>query len=278
MVGALAYGLSDSSLSTVRMSVCSATSRGIAMAASLFRSRTRKRNVTEHDLCWPSRWCDDSGRPFSSCPVLVRRSLGLFAIAKLIERPRSATACFRSCRAAVISLLLSMIQTLPGLELAAQSSAPAQISHSHERVLQRPRCSTSFGQCHGIFNHEGGAGITDTSYYLYSGFLYSTGCARFEKQNAAKPGLLLSWLRSGTCLDRMADVPARVRSSPACTEFAPHPFLFVPTGACHACRLRNRLATRALENAMVWPYCYRPVFADVFLLELRSESSGIRSR
>lgn len=120
-------------------------------------------------------------------------ALGLFAIAKLIERPKSAARLFSILAgAAAISLLLSMIQTLPGLELAAQSiRSGANYATSHERVLQPSALLNFFWPtATGIF-----AGITDASYYLYSGFLLIPLAVLGVKNKTLRiPGLLLTLL------------------------------------------------------------------------------------
>jgi hypothetical protein len=125
-------------------------------------------------------------------------ALGLFAIAKLIERPKSAARLLSILAgAAAISLLLSMIQTLPGLELAAHSiRSSANYATSHERILQPSALLNFFWpNATGIFNHEGGAGITDASYYLYSGFLLIPLAVLGLKNRALRiPGLLLTVL------------------------------------------------------------------------------------
>jgi hypothetical protein len=120
-------------------------------------------------------------------------ALGLFAIAKLIERPKSAARLFSILAgAAAISLLLSMIQTLPGLELAAQSiRSGANYATSHERVLQPSALLNFFWpNATGIFT-----GITDASYYLYSGFLLIPLAVLGLKNKTLRiPGLLLTVL------------------------------------------------------------------------------------
>src|SRR6266851_5082872 len=125
-------------------------------------------------------------------------ALGLFAIAKLIERPKSAARLLSILAgAAAISLLLSMIQTLPGLELAAQSiRSGANYATSHERVLQPSALLNFFWpNATGVFNHEGGQGITDASYYLYSGFLLIPLAAIGLKNKTLRiPGMLLTVL------------------------------------------------------------------------------------
>src|SRR5260370_12382369 len=65
-------------------------------------------------------------------------ALVLFAISKLIERPKSAARLVSILAGvAAISLLLSMIQTLPGLELPAQSfRSGANYTTSPGRVLE----------------------------------------------------------------------------------------------------------------------------------------------
>jgi hypothetical protein len=120
-------------------------------------------------------------------------ALGLFAIAKLIERPKSAGRVLSILAGtAAISILLSMIQTLPGLELAAHSiRSGANYATSHERVLQ-PSALLSFfwPNATGIFS-----GITDASYYLYSGFLLIPLAMLGLKSRALRiPGLMLTVL------------------------------------------------------------------------------------
>jgi Bacterial membrane protein YfhO len=120
-------------------------------------------------------------------------ALGLFAIAKLIERPKSAARLLSILAGtATISLLLSMIQTLPGLELAAQSvRSGANYATSHERILQPSALLNFFWpNATGIFG-----GVTDASYYLYSGFLLIPLAALGLKNKTLRiPGLLLTVL------------------------------------------------------------------------------------
>ncbi len=120
-------------------------------------------------------------------------ALGLFATAKLIERPKSALRVFSILAgAAAISLLLSMIQTLPGLELAANSvRSGANYATSHERVLQPSALLNFFWpNATGVFN-----GVSDASYYLYSGFFLIPLALLGLKNRALRiPGLLLTVL------------------------------------------------------------------------------------
>lgn len=120
-------------------------------------------------------------------------ALGLFAIAKLIERPKSAARLVSILAgAAAISLLLSMIQILPGLELAAQSiRSGADYATSRERVLQPSALLNFFWpNATGVF-----AGISDASYYLYSGFLLIPLAVLGLKNKTLRiPGLLLAVL------------------------------------------------------------------------------------
>jgi hypothetical protein len=120
-------------------------------------------------------------------------ALGLFAIAKLIERPKSAARLLSILAgSAAISLLLSTIQTLPGLELAAQSiRSNANYATTHERVLQPSALLNFFWpNATGIFT-----GITDASYYLYSGFLLIPLAVLGLKNKTLRiPGLLLTVL------------------------------------------------------------------------------------
>ncbi|HEY6389654.1 MAG TPA: YfhO family protein, partial [Bryobacteraceae bacterium] len=120
-------------------------------------------------------------------------ALGLVAIAKLIERPKTAARLLSILAgAAAISLLLSMIQTLPGLELAAQSiRSSANYATTHERVLQPSALLNFFWpKATGIF-----AGITDASYYLYSGILLIPLAVLGLKNKTLRiPGLLLTVL------------------------------------------------------------------------------------
>ena len=125
-------------------------------------------------------------------------ALGLFAIAKLIERPKSAPRLVSILAgAAAISLLLSMIQTLPGLELAAHSiRSGANYATSHERVLEPSALLNFFWpNATGVFNHGEGQGITDASYYLYSGFfLIPLAAIGLKNKTLRIPGLLLTVL------------------------------------------------------------------------------------
>jgi len=120
-------------------------------------------------------------------------ALGLFAIAKLIERPKSAARVLSILAgAAAISLLLSMIQTLPGLELAANSvRSGTNYVTSHERVLQPSALLNFFWpNATGVFN-----GVADASYYLYSGFFLIPLAALGLKNRALRSsGLLLTVL------------------------------------------------------------------------------------
>jgi Bacterial membrane protein YfhO len=125
-------------------------------------------------------------------------ALGLFAIAKVIERPKTAVRLVSILAGTMaIALLLSMIQNLPGLELAAHSlRAGANYATSHERILQ-PSALFNFiwPNTSGFFNREAGAGITNASYYLYSGFLLIPLAALGLKNKALRiPGLLLTVL------------------------------------------------------------------------------------
>src|SRR5260370_21277 len=160
-------------------------------------------------------------------------ALGLFAIAKLIERPKSAARLLSILAgAAAISLLLSMIQTLPGLEVAAHSiRAGANYATSHERILQPSALLNFFWpNATGVFNHEGGQGITDASYYLYSGFfLIPLAALGLKNKTLRIPGLLLTvlplWYMLGPAggLYRLGTVGPGPSKAPA-----PLPFPFLP--------------------------------------------------
>src|SRR5258707_13846728 len=99
--------------------------------------------------------------------------------------------------AAAISPLLSMFRPLPALQLAAQSiRSGANYAASHERVLQPSALLNFFWpNATGVFNHGEGQGITDASYYLYSGFfLIPLAAIGLKNKTLRIPGLLLTVL------------------------------------------------------------------------------------
>ena len=100
--------------------------------------------------------------------------VALFGLARLIDRPRLALRIVSILAGiAVIAILLSSIQTLPGLELTQHSGrAGLDYAQSRVRVLNgRGVLNLFWPNATGIFDHPDGSGITDAQYYLYSGFL-----------------------------------------------------------------------------------------------------------
>ncbi len=100
-------------------------------------------------------------------------AFGLFAVARVIERPKLAGRVAAIAGGTVlIAVLLSMIQTLPGLELTRESiRALADYSKNSERSLGfSGLLNLLFPNGTGVFNDSSGP-ATDAQYYLYSGFL-----------------------------------------------------------------------------------------------------------
>jgi hypothetical protein len=101
-------------------------------------------------------------------------ALALFGAARAIERPKTAVRIASILAAtAVIAVLLSAVQTLPGLELTRNSIRSAvAVGDSRVRVLDgRGGLNLVSPNATQVFDHPDGSGITDAQYYLYSGLL-----------------------------------------------------------------------------------------------------------
>ena len=131
-------------------------------------------------------------------------AVGLFAVARVIERPKLAGRVAAIVGGtALIAVLLSMIQTLPGLELTRESiRALADYSKNGERSLGFSGIlNLLFPNATGVFNDSNGP-ATDAQCYLYSGFLLVplaiAGCWKTRSRITALALIVLpSWYMLG---------------------------------------------------------------------------------
>jgi hypothetical protein len=123
-------------------------------------------------------------------------ALALVGLARLIEQPKRAVRIVSILAGiALIAVLLSSIQTIPGLELTQQSIRKgADFSASRGRVLHgRGVMNLFWPNATRIFDHPDGTGVTDVQFYLYSGLLLMPlAAAGLRTRSIRIAGLLLT--------------------------------------------------------------------------------------